>query len=224
MTVSAIVLAGGQSSRFGSPKLQALVDGVPLLDLAIGAAAEVADEVIVVGPAPGGKALTDLERIEANVRVELVLDPVAFGGPLLGLRVGLDAAAGGLAIVVGGDMPRLEPAVLRAMLARLSDSEVAPPESPNAPQAPESPALASPDAILLGQPGGGRPLPVALRVAEASRAVEAAIAAGETSLRAALARLTVAEMPEAEWRRLDPAGGSLLDVDTHADLDAARRA
>ncbi|HYN70712.1 MAG TPA: molybdenum cofactor guanylyltransferase [Candidatus Eisenbacteria bacterium] len=238
MRVSAIVLAGGRSSRFGGSKLQALVDGVPLLDLAIRAAAEVADEVIVVGPASGGVALTDLDGLPAAVRVELVRDPVAFGGPLIGLRSGLGAATGVLAIVVGGDMPRLEPAVLRAMLARLGDLEPAAPrsrnhapipggrgasapESPGRPGTPGSPGL--PDGVLLGQPGGARPLPVALCVTEARRAVEAAIASEETSLRAALARLNVAEIPEDEWGRLDPAGGSLLDVDTQADLEAARR-
>jgi hypothetical protein len=63
---------------------------------------------------------------------------------------------------------------------------------------------------------------MALRTTEARQAVEAAVRAGETSLRAALAHLTVMEIPEAEWRRLDPAGGSLQDVDTQADLDAAR--
>jgi hypothetical protein len=34
--------------------------------------------------------------------------------------------------------------------------------------------------------------------------------------------LAVFELGEDEWRRLDPAGRSLLDVDTPADLDAVR--
>ena len=46
--VSAIVLAGGRSSRFGADKLAASMDGRPLLQHAIDAVARVADEVIVV--------------------------------------------------------------------------------------------------------------------------------------------------------------------------------
>jgi molybdopterin-guanine dinucleotide biosynthesis protein A len=207
LTASAIVLAGGRSSRFGSPKLQALVDGIPLLDLAVRAVAEVADEVVLVGPTTGGAALTDLDSLPARVRVEVVHDPVEGGGPLVGLRTGLAVAIGDRVIVVGGDMPRLEPAVLRAMVERL---------------APESATGRSTDAVLLGQAGGGRPLPMAVRTVEARDAVEAAISAGETSLRAALARLALVELPEDEWRRFDPAGRTLLDVDTQADLEAAR--
>lgn len=202
MTACGIVLAGGRSSRFGSSKLQALVDGVPLLDLAVRAVVEVTDEVVIVGPASGGVALTDLDGLRAGVRVEIVLDPVEGGGPLIGLRAGLAAATGDRVVVVGGDMPRLEPAVLLAMLQRLGNGVG--------------------DAVLLGQAGGARPLPVALRTLEARHAVEAAISVRETSLQAALARLTVVELPEDEWRRLDPSGKSLLDVDTPADLEAAR--
>ncbi|MEZ0241194.1 MAG: molybdenum cofactor guanylyltransferase [Chloroflexota bacterium] len=207
MRISAIVLAGGRSSRFGGPKLQVLVDGIPLLDRALRATAEVANEVIVVGPAGGDVGLTDLDGLPSGVRVEVVLDPEEGGGPLVGLRTGLDAATGERAIVVGGDMPRLEPAVLRALLDRLDR--------------PSAAGLGSPDAVVLGQRGGGRPLPVALRHADARRAIAEAVAAGETALHAALARLTMVELPEEEWRALDPAGGSLLDVDTPADLDAA---
>jgi molybdenum cofactor guanylyltransferase len=206
LTASGIVLAGGRSTRFGSPKLQALVDGIPLLDRAVRAVAEVTDEVIVVGPASGGVALTDLDGLPAGVRLEIVLDLVDGGGPLIGLRTGLATVTGDRVIVVGGDMPRLEPAVLRAMLERLRNGS----------------APTSPNEVLLGQPGGGRPLPMALRTAEARLAVEAAVAAGETSLHGAFVTLTVVEIPEDDWRRLDPAGGSLLDVDTPADLDAAR--
>jgi molybdopterin-guanine dinucleotide biosynthesis protein A len=207
LTASAIVLAGGRSSRFGSPKLQALVDGTPLLDLAVRAVAEVVDEVVIVGPATGGAALTDLDSLPARVLVEVVHDPVEGGGPLIGLRTGLAVATGDRVVVVGGDMPRLEAAVLRAMLERL---------------APDSAPRRSADAVLLGQAGGGRPLPMAVRTVEAREAVESAISAGEASLHAALARLTVIELPEDEWRHFDPAGRTLLDVDTPADLEAAR--
>ena len=46
--VVAIVLAGGASSRFGSDKLAAELDGRPLLHHALEAVAEVAGRIIVV--------------------------------------------------------------------------------------------------------------------------------------------------------------------------------
>ena len=52
---SPIVLAGGASSRFGSDKLAAPLDGRPLLHHALDAVAAVADHVIVVvGPGQAG--------------------------------------------------------------------------------------------------------------------------------------------------------------------------
>ena len=219
MTASAIVLAGGRSSRFGSPKLRALVDGVPLLHLAVRAVAAVADEVVIVGPRSGGVAPSDFDGLPAGVRVAVVLDPVEDGGPLIGLRAGLAAATGDRLVVVGGDMPRLEPAVLRAMLERLPNGPAAGRTSIGQSSAVTVSAPKSADGVLLGQAGGARPLPLAASTNEARRAVEAAVSEGERSLHAALARLTVVEVPADEWRRLDPSGHSLLDVDTPADLD-----
>jgi molybdopterin-guanine dinucleotide biosynthesis protein A len=222
LTASGIVLAGGRSSRFGSPKLLALVDGVPLLDRAVQAVAQVVDEVVIVGPAAGDVALTDLDGLPARVRVEVVRDPAQGGGPLVGLRTGLATVTGDRVVVVGGDMPRLEPGVLHLLLERLEPGVRAAPRATGSAVAADPPASSSPDAVVLGQTGGGRPLPMALRTSEARHAVESAIKDGEASLRAALARLTVEEVAHAEWRRLDPAGRTLLDVDTPADLENAR--
>jgi len=47
---SAIVLAGGRSSRFGSDKLAADLDGTTLLAATIGTLADVVDDVVVAGP------------------------------------------------------------------------------------------------------------------------------------------------------------------------------
>ena len=50
--VFALVLAGGASSRFGSDKLAATLDGRPLLHHALEAVAAVADRIVLV-VAPG---------------------------------------------------------------------------------------------------------------------------------------------------------------------------
>src|SRR5205814_9025635 len=46
--IAGIVLAGGGTSRFGADKLQAEIDGRPLLHLPIEALAEICSEIVVV--------------------------------------------------------------------------------------------------------------------------------------------------------------------------------
>ena len=48
--VSAIVLAGGRSARFGRDKLAVSIDGRPLLHHAAEAVAAVATDIIVIAP------------------------------------------------------------------------------------------------------------------------------------------------------------------------------
>lgn len=198
MSVTGIVLAGGAASRFGGPKLAAEVDGTSVLALAIASVASMAEEVLVAGPALPG----DLSAGLGSIR--LVPDREPLAGPLAALAGALQQAAGDRAIVVGGDMPRLVPAVLGAMVARL---DVDPPG----------------EAVLLGAPGdaAGRRqvLPVALRIGAASRAADEARAAGGRSLVALLDRLACSTIPVEAWLESDPAGTTLLDVDTPADLE-----
>jgi molybdopterin-guanine dinucleotide biosynthesis protein A len=207
-SVIAIVLAGGRSSRFGSDKLAARLEDRTLLDRAIEAVDGLASDIVVVA-APG--AFPSLAATRA--RIHLAHDPEAFGGPLVGLATGLDTAArleGAGApdiavLVVGGDMPSLRPTVLRLLL----DALVA--GGRDATERVDAAILAGPDALV-------RPLPAALRLGPARSACGKALAAGDRSLRSALARLAPSVVPEARWRPLDPDGESLRDVDRPEDL------
>src|SRR5437870_3860992 len=69
-SVSAIVLAGGRSSRFGSDKLAARYGDSTLLALAVSGVAAVSTEVIVV-VAPGD----DRQLPAASVPVQRAIDP-----------------------------------------------------------------------------------------------------------------------------------------------------
>jgi len=191
--VTGIVLAGGRSSRFGSNKLEALIDGVRVIDRTVAALASVVDEVIVAG--------TSAEAAPGDVL--LVPDPHLAGGPLVGLGAGLSSARREVALVVGGDMPLVEPALLRAMVDRLEADPAA-------------------DSVVLGDGADVRPLPMAIRVGAARTAIGGVLAGSDRSMRALLARLRAATIPETEWRVLDPDGNTLLDVDRPADLELAR--
>ncbi len=221
MTVAAIVLAGGASSRFGGDKLAAPLDGRPVLEHAVLAVANIADPVIVViGPAD------PIPLIPADLGVSLLLarDPVAHQGPLAGMAAGLVAlvAADGsgadgpgadgpgaapgsragaeVVLVVGGDMPSLVPEVLRLLATFLI----------------ADPSLA---AATLEIPGVA-PLPLALRPDIAGPAIGAILASGgRRSIRALLEAVPSTTVPASAWRAIDPAGITLRDVDKPADLE-----
>ncbi len=200
---SAIVLAGGASSRFGSNKLLADLDGRPVLHHAIEAVATLANPVIVViGPdAPPPSMPAGLEH-----RITLTRDGVAFGGPLVGLAAGLVALADidrgfdAAALVVAGDMPYLQPPVL-ALLAATVDGD----------------ATAGAATLETDPPCV---LPFAIRPSVAAPVVDALLREDRRALRALLDRLTVGRVASAVWRALDPAGRTLVDIDTIADLSA----
>jgi molybdenum cofactor guanylyltransferase len=206
--VSAIVLAGGRATRFGSDKLVAELNGEPLLDRAIGAVRTIADEVIVAGRST---AEPGVGRMGEDPAIRSIPDATPFAGPLAGLAAGLEVAHGRLAIVVGADMPRLVPAVLHLLLARLE-------AEPSITAA----TLSIPDADAAGATGRPQVLPLALAVNEARDSARAALGAGDRSLLSLVARLTSAEIPATVWLRLDPDASTLLDVDTAEDLARIR--
>jgi molybdopterin-guanine dinucleotide biosynthesis protein A len=117
----AVVLAGGQSSRMGSPKADLEWHGSTLLRRVVGLAARGVDGTVVVVRAPG----QDLPPLPASVEV---VDDVEEGrGPLQGIATGLEALAPqhASAFVCSTDLPFLHPAVVRAVVRALGDGDVA---------------------------------------------------------------------------------------------------
>ncbi len=194
-----IVLAGGQSTRFGADKLASRLDGRPLLHHAILAVASVADEVVVVIGSDGARPSLPAD---ADVRIRIVRDAVAGRGPLAGLVAGLEAARGRLALLVGGDQPWLSPALLAELLLWLDQDADRPPL----------------DGVALAEGELVRPLPSALRVATVRPVVAELLESGDGSLTGLFGHLRVGTLESGRWRALDPDGASLRDVDTPDDL------
>jgi molybdopterin-guanine dinucleotide biosynthesis protein A len=119
-------------------------------------------------------------------------------------------------------MPLVRADLVRSLLERLVSTDPADAAVPGVAAVPGAAAVHAEAAVLV-ENGEARPLPMALRRAPARQATEQAISAGERSLRHLLARLRAEAIDEAEWRRLDPDADSLVDIDTAADLDRARR-
>ena len=186
--VTAIVLAGGRSSRFGGPKLAAEVDGATILDHALRAVASVAGEIVLAGTSTVASAAI----VGRPVRV--VIDEASFAGPLAAVAGALRTIETEFAIVAGGDMPGLVPSVLGAMLGRFDTrSDI--------------------DAVVLHDGARRQVLPIALRVGTAAAAAAEALAAGDRSLVRFLDRLRCAA---ARGRVARPRSGSPDSAHTRA--------
>jgi CTP:molybdopterin cytidylyltransferase MocA len=114
-----LVLAAGSASRFGSPKALAPLDGRPMLQHVLDAAAGLglAGIVLVLGRAA--------EAIEPAIDLSgttVVRNPDPGSGLASSLRIGLDAVVerypgAEATLVLLGDQPRVRPAVVEALLA-----------------------------------------------------------------------------------------------------------
>jgi molybdopterin-guanine dinucleotide biosynthesis protein A len=124
--LAAIVLAGGRARRLGGTDKPLIeVGGRSLACAVIGAAAEAgAERVVLVGPERPG--LTgELARAGLGDRVELTSERPAGGGPVPGLRAGIELLAdsespgGGpeLVLLLAADLPFLTGAPLAALAA-----------------------------------------------------------------------------------------------------------
>ena len=199
--VSAVILAGGRSRRFGRDKLAEPIGGRPLLEHAIDAVRPFVTQILVVGPpaeaGPGWSTRQDSD-LSLPPDVSVVHDSVAYEGPLVGLVAGLQAARETLVVVVGGDMPTLVASVIEALLSELDDPEI--------------------DAAILQHEGRARPLPMVVRRAAGLAAAERLVEGGERRLRALGDALVTRVIAEPAWRLLDPDGLTIRDVDTPADL------
>jgi molybdenum cofactor cytidylyltransferase len=117
MRVTAVVLAAGNATRFGSPKQLATRDGRPLLQHPLDAlaAAGVDDVVVVLGVEAAGIEAAIAWRAERRV-----VNPRPQDGLASSLRVGLDAAARDpgtdAALIVLGDQPGLRATVIDTVL------------------------------------------------------------------------------------------------------------
>ena len=110
--LTGVLLVGGASTRFGSPKALAVVDGETLADRAWRLLGEACDERIAVGK--GG------EELPFPVLADGVEERAAIHGVVAGLR----ASRTDVCVVVPVDCPRLTGAALHALADACRDAAV----------------------------------------------------------------------------------------------------
>jgi len=190
--VTGILLAGGQSRRMGEDKRYLLVGEQTLLERGLSVLRSIFQEVLVV-IAQDSPPL----RIDAVVVRDLVPDCGSLGG----LYTGLMQATTPCIFAVACDMPFLDKAVIAQFTSRRTTADIV------------MAKLASrlhPMHALYGK----RCLPTLEQMIHA-RQLKLQELVSQPSLR-------VQYLTEAELSSIDPSGRSFYNVNTLADLDAAR--
>jgi molybdopterin-guanine dinucleotide biosynthesis protein A len=197
-----IVLAGGKSSRMGSPKAALEWHGSTLLRRVTGILGRSVDGPVVVVSAPG-------QALPALVGgVEVVADAREGRGPLQGLAAGLAAIRerAQVAYVSSTDVPLLHPAFVRRVVGALDDQV---------------------DVVLPEVGGHRQPLSAAYRTRLLST-VEELIGADRMRPAFLFERSRVLRMDEADLlqngslARLDPELASVSNLNEPADYERAR--
>lgn len=192
---SAIVLAGGRSSRMGRPKDELDFGGMPLLDRVIAELQPSFPDMVVVA-APEGLGL----RRDDVSGVTIVRYEREYQGPLPALARGLGAIRCDAAFACSCDLPLLDARVANALCAMLGDYDAVVPE--------------------IG--GLVQPLHAVYRK-RCAAPIDAMIARGEKRLVTIVESIKARRAGEDELRRIDPGLRSFLNVNTPEDYQRALR-
>ncbi len=184
----AIILAGGQSSRMGQDKALMRYGGMTLLEHILATVLTLVTEVVVVVDKPEKYVLPC---------GKIVVDTFPDSGPVGGIVTGLMTLGSGSHIVVGCDMPGLNPNILQLLLkAATPDWDAIVPEVNQLPE----------------------PLCAIYRHTAAPKLLNF-LETGQHSAREALTVLKAKRVGEGVLRRLDPHLLSFRNVNTPEDME-----
>jgi len=108
--VTAFILAGGRSTRMGTDKAFAMLDGQTLLARALDLARSVTNDVRIVGDA-----------MKFTPFAPVVEDVFPGCGPLAGIHAALRASPTDLNLMLAVDLPFVSPALLQFLIAQAKD-------------------------------------------------------------------------------------------------------
>jgi molybdenum cofactor guanylyltransferase len=113
-TLTGLLLVGGASTRFGSPKALAVVDGITLAERAWALLGDACEERIAVGKRADGLVLP----------FDVLDDGAAVRAPLAGIVAGLRASGNDVTVVIPVDMPYLTVEALHALADACRDAAI----------------------------------------------------------------------------------------------------
>ncbi|MDX2098110.1 MAG: molybdenum cofactor guanylyltransferase [Leptolyngbyaceae cyanobacterium bins.59] len=118
--LSALILAGGQSSRMGRDKALIEIDGVPLIRRVYEAAQFCTSEIYVLAPW-SDRYYPVLPQTCRFLQEQA--DPKTPQGPLVGFSQGLAQVQTEWVLLLACDLPQLQPAILQSWTTRLSNTD-----------------------------------------------------------------------------------------------------
>jgi molybdopterin-guanine dinucleotide biosynthesis protein A len=204
--LTGVVLAGGASSRLGTPKPLVMLGGQLVLARIATVLKRVCDEIVLVVRQDQDDAVPDTGLA---LGMHVVTDRFSDAGPLAGLDAGLGAVPSGLAFAVGADHPFLSSALVKAMS---SEAEAG-----------------GWDAVVPVQEDRMQPMHAIYDPAVWTPVFSGALEAGRLSLHRLISEAVQQGRPhvrlfgEDEMAVHDPEGRSLFDIDTPERLVRARQ-
>lgn len=192
--LSAIILAGGKSSRLGQDKRRLQLwgeSGPTLLEHTVHTLATLCDDLVVV--------LNDAAAWP-DFPAQIVPDAYPAGGPLGGIASGLAAIRYSFALVVAADMPLLNLDLLRWMA-----------------QQPRNYDILSPRTAGETKSGGWETL-CAIYSQGCLSVMQTLLHSGDLKMRLVFDQMAVQPVTVDEWQRFDPEGTTFLNINTATDL------
>jgi molybdenum cofactor guanylyltransferase len=197
--VAAFILAGGASSRMGRDKGLMEFLGVPLIVRTARLIEPLVATVTIVGPperygAFGLRVIADRDTAEKESGGHTQ-------GPLAGIAGALASTFAPWNLILASDLPYLTRDWLNWLLARIAESQ---------------------SQILVPRTRRGLEPLAAVYRRECATPIAQALSRGVRKVTNALAELQVQIVEESEWRKIDPDGRVLTNMNTPADYDEAR--
>ncbi len=195
ITVTGVILAGGQSRRMGRNKALMRLGDEPLIVHVIRQMKSVTDELLLITNEPG---------LYTSLKLPTYTDILPDMGALGGLHAGLSYAANSTVICVGCDMPLLRPNLLSHLVTLLEDYDAVVP----CVQAVDRP---TPIFQTLSAVYSKRCLSV----------IDEMLAVDELRVHALYDRIDTRIVQPHEWQAFDPQGLSFFNINTPEDFEKA---
>lgn len=111
---TAVILAGGKSSRMGFDKQELTIKSMPMVCYIAKQLDKIFDEIIII---------TNRPELYSPSKYEVFSDIYKEKGPMAGIHRGLTLASSSYVYIIAGDMPIIDPLYIQAMKKRLLDAK-----------------------------------------------------------------------------------------------------
>lgn len=197
MTAAAILTGGLARRLHGRDKSALVIEGRSILERQLESVAPIAADILIVTSLARA---ADFPTARLPPRARVVFDHYPGTGPLGAVLTALEAAPGAAVFVLAADMPHVPAAFIAALIALH--------HRPGDPHATVPFSARGPEPLCAAYATGAAPV------------LRAAIGSGDLSLRRALARLRVREMPADEVAALGDPALIFRNINSPGDIGA----